>query len=113
QRELRKQVRFDALAGLVSRPQSVTERFDYVISSNRNVRCAFLDHSQDRRKNAPDRSNLATIAIARGRQCVIVPEQFVCAIDQVDVQWDTPNITLQDESRSINRQTEFPSLHKR
>jgi hypothetical protein len=55
-----------------------------VIRRNGNVRGAAADYTQDRREHASHRGNLATLPIPRGRQCVVVSEQLVCAIDQMD-----------------------------
>ena len=90
QRELRQQVGLDAFAGLVAWPQLVAKRFDDVIGRHGNVRGAALDHAQHRREHAADRGDLAAVLIPRGGQRVVVPEQLVCAVDQIDVQWATP-----------------------
>ena len=86
QRELRQQVRFDACAGLVAWPQPVAKRLDDVIGRNSDVRGAAADHAQHRRDDASDRGDLAAVPIPCGRQRVVVPEQLVCAVDQIDVQ---------------------------
>jgi hypothetical protein len=61
-----------------------------VIGRDRDVRGAAFDHAQHRREHAPDRGNLAAVLIARGRQRIIVPEQLVCAVDQINVQGEPP-----------------------
>ena len=47
----------------------------------------------------PDRADLATVPIARGRQRVVVPEQFVSAVDEMNVQSVPPRTTLYERWR--------------
>ena len=100
--ELRQQVGFNAFAGLVTRPQSVAKRFDDVIGRNGDVRGAALDHAQHRGEDASDRGHFAAVLIPRGRQRVVVPEQLVCAVDQIDVQGATPTQPYRTGTGSIN-----------
>src|SRR5207245_8107641 len=98
--ELCQQVGFDAFAGFVTWPQFVAKRFDNVIGRNSDVRGTVLDHAQHRREDASDRGYLPPIRIPCGRQCVIVPEQFVCAVDQMDVQSAAPLRVAEQLSRN-------------
>ena len=75
-----------SFAGLVAWPQSFAERLDDVIGGNGKVRCAAAEHTQDGCKHASHRGNFAAVPIPRGRQCVVVPEQLVCAVDQMNFQ---------------------------
>ena len=61
-----------------------------MIGGNGEVRGAAAQHTQDRREHASNRGDLAAIAIARGRERVIVAEQLVCAIDQKEFQGVAP-----------------------
>ena len=100
--ELRQQVGFDAFAGLVAWPQFVAERLDDVIGRNGDVRGTALDHAQHRREHASNRGDLAAVRIARGRQRVVVAEQFVCAVDQIDVQGAAPEQPYTTTALPIN-----------
>ena len=100
--ELRQQVGFDAFAGLVAWPQFVAERFDDVIGRNGDVRGAAFDHAQNRCEHASDRGDLLTIPIPRGRQRVVVPEQLVCAVDEIDFQRAAPTPRYRTAAVSIN-----------
>ena len=94
QRKLRKQLAFNACAGLVTRPQSIAKRFDDVVGGNGDMRGPALDHAEHRRENAADGSDFPALGILGGRQRVIMPKQFVRAVDQVNVQGATPAPTL-------------------
>lgn len=61
-----------------------------MIGGDRDVRDPAFDHAKHRREHASDSSNFATILIPCGRQRVLVPEQLVCAVDQIDVQGMRP-----------------------
>ena len=63
QEELIEEIPLDALAGLVSRPQSIAERFDHMIGCDGNVCGAFADHAQQRCEHASDSRDLAAVAI--------------------------------------------------
>jgi hypothetical protein len=51
---------------------------------------AAVDHAEDGSDDAADGSDLPAAPIARGGQRVIVPEQFVGAVDEIDVQRESP-----------------------
>ena len=85
QRKLRPQIRVNPFAGFVIGPQFIAERLDHLIGRHTDVRRATLNQTQQRREYASHRGHLTTIAIARRGKRVIVPEQFVSAIDQVYV----------------------------
>ena len=74
QRELRQQVRLDAFAGFVTRPQSVAKRFDHVIGGDGDVRGAVLDHAHHGRQDPSNGGDLPPIRIPRRRQSVVVAE---------------------------------------
>ena len=61
QRELGQQIGLDALAGFVSWPQSVAERFNHVIGRDGDVRGAAADHTQHRREYASDCTHFVAI----------------------------------------------------
>jgi hypothetical protein len=61
-----------------------------MIGRDGNMRNAILDHPQQRLENPPDRSNFATVLIARRWQSIVVPEQLVGAVDQINVQSAPP-----------------------
>ena len=61
-----------------------------MIGRHGDVRGAAPDHAQDRREHASNRGDLVPVPIPRGRQGVVVPEQLVCAVDQMDFQSATP-----------------------
>ena len=73
-----------------------------VIGRDANVCGAALHHTQHRRKDASDRSDLSPIRIPGGRQSVVMPEQFVCAVDQIDVQGATPTQPYRTGEGTIN-----------
>jgi len=81
QLELRQQVGFDAFGRFVAWPESVAKRFDDVIGRNGDVRGFVLEQTQHGSEDASDRGDLPPVRIPCGRQRVIVPEQFVCAVD--------------------------------
>ena len=57
-----------------------------MIGSNSDVRGAMLEHAQHGSEDASNRSEVETVLILRRRQRVVVPEQFVSAVDQVNFQ---------------------------
>ncbi len=76
-----------------------------MIRRNRDVGGAPADHSQHRRQNAADRAHLKTILVARGRQSVVMPEQFVSAVDQMNLQGAPPRTTLHEPQRCNQLET--------
>ena len=56
-----------------------------MIGSDSNVGRAVPDHPHHRREHAADGGHLMTIRIFRGRQRIVVAEEFVSAINQVNV----------------------------
>ena len=73
-----------------------------MIGGNGNVRGAAFDHAQHRREHASDRGDLAAVPIPRGRQRVVVPEQLVCAVDEIDLQGESPIRPYRTGAGSIN-----------
>ena len=76
-----------------------------MIRRNRDVRGAAADHAQHRRQNAADGAHLATILVPRGRQRVVMPEQFVSAVNQINLQGAPPRTTLHDRQRCNQLET--------
>ena len=85
QRELREEVGLDALPCLVARPQGVPEGLDHLVRRHRDVRRAAVDQAEQRGEHPPDRTDLGPVRQLRGRQRVVVAEQFIGPVDQVDV----------------------------
>ena len=56
-----------------------------MIGRDGNVGRAAANHVQHRPEHAAHGGDLAAVLIPRGRQGVVVPEQLVCAVDQMDV----------------------------
>ena len=88
--KLCQQFGLDPFRGFVTRPQSISERFDHMIGRHRDVSGATLYHAQQRSEHAPDRAHFVPAGIASGWQRIVVPEQFVRAVDQINVQCVTP-----------------------
>ncbi len=55
-----------------------------MVGRNCNVRDAAANHAQHRPEHAAHRGDLAAVLVPRVGQGVEVPEQLVCAVDQVD-----------------------------
>ena len=81
--KLRQQRAFDAGTRLVSRPKIVAKRFDDVIGSDADMRCAVLDHLHDRIENAGDGAE-RRIGLVKTAQAVEMTKEFVGAVDEVD-----------------------------
>ena len=64
-----------------------------MIGRDGKVRGAASNHAQNGSEHASHRGHLAAVLVARGRQGVVVPEQFVRAVDQMDLQGATPSST--------------------
>ena len=64
---------------------AVAERLDDVIGGDADVRRPAVDHPEDRRHDAADRAHLTPVLVARRGHRVEVPEQFVGAVDQVNL----------------------------
>ena len=61
-----------------------------MIGRHRDVRGAAFDHAQHRSEDAPHRGYLPAVLVPRGGQRVVVPEQLVCAVNQMDFQGAAP-----------------------
>ena len=61
-----------------------------MIGRNPDVGCASLDHTEHGGEDAANRSDFPTILVAGGGQRIVVPEQFVGAVDQMNMQVHTP-----------------------
>jgi hypothetical protein len=70
-----------------------------MVRCNGEVCGAAFDHAQHGGKHASDRADLAAVLNTGGRQGVVVPEQFVCAVDQINVQGVPPRTTLYEPWR--------------
>src|SRR5712691_8548934 len=79
-----------------------------MVGRNGEVRGAAFDHTQHRGEHSSDCADLATVLIAGGGQRVVVPEQLVCAVDQINVQDMPPRTTLYERWR-INQLMIGPS----
>ncbi len=55
---------------------------------------ALLHHAENRGEHASHGGHLPAVAIADRGERVVVPEQFVSAIDEVNVQRDAPEKTI-------------------
>ena len=91
QRELREEIRRNARSGLVARPEVVAERLDHMVGCDANVRHADLHEAEKRCEHAADGPHLAAITIARRRHCEVVTKEFVRAVDEIDVQKNSPS----------------------
>src|SRR5262249_15729447 len=80
----------------------VAKRLDVVIGCHCEVRGASLDHAQNRGKDATNRSDFLPVGIARRRQGVVVPEQFVSAVNEMNFQ-SCPEQTYKLEPGKSNR----------
>src|SRR6185312_3048567 len=85
-RKLSEEVGLDAFAGFIARPQTVAEGFDDVVCCNGDIRSPALDHSQYRGEYAANRGHFMAVPITRGRQREVMAEEFVGAVDQMNVQ---------------------------
>ncbi len=77
------EIRVDALAGLVARPQVVAERLDHVVRCHADVRRAVAEQAEDRPEHAPDRRDLQAVGVVVGRGAEEMAEQFVRPVDQM------------------------------
>src|SRR4051812_3817465 len=85
QRELREQIGVNPGARLVSGPQPVPEGFDHVIGRDPEVVGALANQGENRCDHGTYCPNLAAVAVASGRDRIIMPKQLVGAVDDVDV----------------------------
>lgn len=65
-----------------------------MIGCHTQMRGAAADHTQHRRKHAAHRGYFVPVAIPRGRQREIVAEQFVRAVDEMNLQPGAPTDKL-------------------
>ena len=84
--KLRQQVGIDASTSLVARPEIIAERLNHMIGGHGEVRDAGAEHSQHGSHDPSNCGDFTTGIVARGRQRVKVPEQFVRAVNQIDFQ---------------------------
>ena len=73
-----------------------------MIGGDRNVRRAAANHAQYGPEHASYRGDLPAVLIPRGRQCVVVPEQLVRAVDQMDSKAQLPLNLIPIAGISIN-----------
>src|SRR5439155_24690329 len=76
---------WNSCTGLVSRIQVVSERFDDPISRDADMGRALVDHSPDGIHNGASRPNLPAFRIFDRWNNKEMAEQFVCAVDQVNI----------------------------
>src|SRR5712691_1083752 len=81
--ELCEQGRFDALTGLVLRPEIIAKRFDDVISRDSDVRRSVLDHLCNRMENAGHGAERG-VGFLEAPDSVEVTKKLVCAVNQVN-----------------------------
>jgi hypothetical protein len=81
--ELCQQYRLDTLAGFVLRPETVSKRFDDVISRDSDVSRAVVEHLRNCMKHARNGA-VRRISFLEAPEPVKVPKEFVCAVDQVN-----------------------------
>src|SRR5687768_9764511 len=81
--ELREQCWLDAVACLVTRPDTVAKRLDDVIGGNADVSCSLLDHLQQRLQHADHGAERPVLTLGKATQPVEVTEQLVRAVDKV------------------------------
>ncbi len=84
-RELREQLRWDAFTGLVSGIQIVAERFHHMVGGDPDVGHSLIDHRQDRAQHAAHGRDLLAVLASRLGESKEMPEQLVCAVNQVNV----------------------------
>ncbi len=65
---------------------------------------AAFDHVEHRREDTSDGCDFRSVLIPCGWQCVAVPEQLVCAVNQMDVQGAAPRQPYRIGAGSINCQ---------
>src|SRR2546429_2894762 len=82
--ELREQVRLDAFAGFIARPEIIAKRFNDVVGGHTDVRRASLEHPEHRAEHADDRGDFVAISVELFRHRVEMPEQLVGAVQEVD-----------------------------
>src|SRR3954451_7150918 len=84
--ELRQEIRFDSVTRLVPWPQIIPKGLNYVVGRDRNVRRAALHRVENRPQYATHCGYFASILVPSRRQCIVMPEQLVGAVDQVNLQ---------------------------
>jgi hypothetical protein len=82
--ELSEQRRLDSLAGLVAGPKAIAKRLDDMIGRRTEMRGSPLDHLQDAVQNADHCAERPVLALREAAQAVEVPEELICAVDEVD-----------------------------
>ena len=79
-----------------------------MIGRDGDVGSAFFDQTQHGREHAADGPDLPALGVACRRHRVVVAEQFVCAVDQMDIQGAAPKQPYRSRGCGIN-----PSVIKR
>ncbi len=98
QRELREQRGIDAFARSCNRATSRCGTIDDMVGRNGDVRSAAAHEAEHRRDDAADGTDLAALTVLVGRHRVEMTEQFVRAVDQVDVQTRTRSVVTSGAS---------------
>ena len=89
-RELPQDLGRHAGTGLVARPQLVAERLDDVVGGHTQMRDAAFEHGQHARDNAPGGAEADTVGGLARRHPEVMAEQFVGAVDEVDLHTPSP-----------------------
>ena len=84
--ELGPQLRVDAVTCLVPVVELIAEGLDDVICGDSNVCGSVVDHLKNRVENTDDSSVGDVAALGETFAAVELAEEFVCAVDDVDVQ---------------------------
>jgi hypothetical protein len=81
-----------------------------VIGCDSDVRGATTDHPQHRRQDTANGRDFPALLVPGGWQRIVVPEQLVCAVDQMDFQSATPLPPYRSGRNSINSKVDSMSL---
>src|SRR6516225_2954498 len=88
--KLRQQCRIDAFASLVTWIEIVPKRLNHMVGRNSDVRCSSPHHRENRSKHTAYRTNLLATGIFGGRHGIKVAEEFVGAVNEIDIhEWDS------------------------
>src|SRR5882762_3117248 len=82
--KLREQCGFDAVAGLVARPQTITEGFDDVIRRHAEMGRPLFDHLQHGMQHAAYGAEGSIGAFVEAAQTVEMAEQLIGAVNEMD-----------------------------
>jgi hypothetical protein len=69
---------------LYAGPKAIAKRLDDMIGRRTEMRGSPLDHLQDAVQNADHCAERPVLALREAAQAVEVPEELICAVDEVD-----------------------------